>query len=407
MEFLSFYSCILVKENLIKLILKDDQEIQKRVNNSKVEFVMTDKKIIIQLNLVLNVGFIDENNIFKPEIIFLCSGEESLKTIKNDIKISGYSNVLKKVKIKEKNVATYNNNDNSILVLFINEKLISAENYSINKNVNNGSINLMNLNTYINPKGNQNQVLGKISKESRHKSSEKVKIINEGRYGSVQNVAPEEEKLNKSTKNMLLALIDLEKIKKKTSLPLNANNNKLNKYYLLNFEWFLSYIKLYNLNELYNKFINNKIIEKSINKDYTLSNEKLIEKMIIYVDSKYKNPIMKDNYLSLVDNENRFNIKYEEVKINKEKKIIYYTGFILVSEETIKSLAKEFNFRYHYNECECLFGDNKIIVKIINNYQMTIEIGSISNEKNIFIPKYFFNYINKKYYFNLNQNKII
>ena len=126
MEFLFFDSCILVKENLMKLISIDDPEIQNKINNSKIEFVITDKKIIINYNFILNIGLIDENYIFNPEIIFLCSGEESLKTIKNDIKISGYKNALKKVKIKEKNVATYNSN-NSILVLFINEKLITSE----------------------------------------------------------------------------------------------------------------------------------------------------------------------------------------------------------------------------------------------------------------------------------------
>ena len=136
MEFLFFDSCILVKENLIKLISIDDPEIQKRINNSKVEFVITDKKVIIQLNLILNVGSIDENYIFNPEIIFLCNGFESLKTIKNDIKASGYNNVLNKVKIKEKNIATYNNN-NSILVLFTSKELKTEENYSSNKKDNN------------------------------------------------------------------------------------------------------------------------------------------------------------------------------------------------------------------------------------------------------------------------------
>ena len=151
------------------------------------------------------------------------------------------------------------------------------------------------------------------------------------------------------------------------------------------------------MNELYSKLINNKIIENIVNNYYTLSNEQLIEKVMPYIDSKYKNPIMnKDNSkLYLVKTENNFNVKYEEIKINKEKKIFFYTGFILVSEEIIKSLAKEFYFRYNNNLCECLFGENKIFIKIINYSQNIIEMGSISNEQNIFIPKFFFSYINK------------
>jgi len=197
---------------------------------------------------------------------------------------------------------------------------------------------------------------------------------------------------------MILALFDSEKIKKKINLPLNSKNNKFNRYYLLNLDWFLSYINYYNLNNLYNILINNKIIENFVKNDDTLSNEKLIEKIVPYIDSIIKKD---NNYLSFVNNEINFNVKSEEVKINKEKIIKYYTGFILVSEETIKSLAKEFNFIYNNNSCECLFGDNKIFIKIIKIYQMAIEIGSISNEKNIFTPKCFFNYTNNDY---LNYN---
>jgi len=321
MELLFFDNCILVKENLIKLISIDDPEIQKKINNSKIEFVITDKKIIIQLNLILNVGFIDENYIFNPEIIFYCCGDESLKTIKNDIKISGYNNVLKKVKIKDKNIATYNNN-NSILVLFINEKLITEEYIPSNKNTNNGSINPINPKTNIKPKGNQNQVSKETSKDNRTKSSEKVKINNGGNSNRYRSVTPhEDKKLSSTTENILLALIDLEKIKKKTNLPLNANNNnKLDKYYLLNLDWFLYYIKLYNLDNLYNHLINNKILENIVKNDNTLSNEELIEKVMPYVDFKYKNPTMNNNYFNFVKYENNFNVKYEEVEINKEKK---------------------------------------------------------------------------------------
>ena len=149
------------------------------------------------------------------------------------------------------------------------------------------------------------------------------------------------------------------------------------------------------MNNLYNNLINNKIIENFVKNDDTLSNEKLIEKIVPYIDSIIKKD---NNYLSFVNNENNFNVKSGEVKINKEKRIIYYNIFIIVSEEVIKSLAREFNFNYDNNSCECFFGDNKIFMKIVNNYQIAIEVGSISNEKNIFTPKYFFSYTNISYF---------
>jgi len=395
-EFFFFDCCILVKENLIKLISTDDPEIQKRINYSEVHFLITNKKIIINYNLILNVGFVDENYKFNPEIIFLCSGDEPLKTILKDIKILGYKNVLKKVKIIENNVATYNTNNNSILVLFINVKLITPENYSINKNTNKESQNPMNLNNQFTSKGNQNQELKKISKESRPKSFGNVIINNFDKFGNIGSVTPGDEKLNISTKNMILALIDSEKIKKKTNSTMNANNNSFNKYYMLNLEWLCSYNNLYKLNELYNHLIKNKIIEKIVNNNYVLPNEKLIEKVIPYIDSIYKNILNKNNmYLPFLNNEKIFNAKYEEVKINKEKVIKNYIGFILIGEETMKSLTKEFSLRYYNNECKYAFIDKKIFVKIINNFQMIIEMGSISNETNIFTPKYVFSYSNK------------
>ena len=155
-----------------------------------------------------------------------------MKTIWKDFHIFGNNSVLKKEKIKEKKIATYNNN-NCILVLFINEKLITPENYPTNKNNNNESKNPFNGKTQIKLKGNQNLELKKISKNNRQKSSEKMNLNNAERYESIENVTQKDEKLNNSIKNMILVLIDSDKIKKKTNLPLKANSNKFNKYYLL------------------------------------------------------------------------------------------------------------------------------------------------------------------------------
>ena len=169
-----------------------------------------------------------------------------MKIIKKDIKISGYNNVLEKVKIKDKNVAKYNRS-NSILVLFINEKLITSENYLSNKNVNNESKNPINSKTNIKPKGNQNRESKETLKDNRTKSSGKMKINNDdnsNRYGNIGSVTP-------AIKNMLLVLIDSEKIKKKTYLLLNVNNNKLDKYYLLDL-WLLCYLSISEFSDISN-----------------------------------------------------------------------------------------------------------------------------------------------------------
>ena len=134
----------------------------------------------------------------------------------------------------------------------------------------------MNLNTQNTSRVYQKQELNKIAKEFRPKNIGKMKINNTDRYGSIGSVSPKKEELNIPTKNMILALIDSEKVKKKTNLPLNANNNHFNKYYMLNLDWLLSYNNL----------------EKIVNNNYTSPNEKLIiEKAISYIDSKYKNKI--------------------------------------------------------------------------------------------------------------------
>jgi hypothetical protein len=156
------------------------------------------------------------------------------------------------------------------MVLFINENLITKDNYSSNKTYNNKCKIPIKQKTEIKLKGYQKQE-SRVIRRHIFGNLKMNNTDNSDINGSIGNVAPDEDqKLSSITKNMILVLIDSEKIKKKTNLPLNANNNKFNKYYLLNLEWFLSYIKLYNLNELYTKLNNNKIIENLVNKDYIL-----------------------------------------------------------------------------------------------------------------------------------------
>ena len=71
--------------------------------------------------------------------------------------------------------------------------------------------------------------------------------------------------INNKLKNIIIILINFEKIKIKLARDLDIKNNFYNKYYLINSEWFNKYLELNNITEIYNYILSNGIIENIIN----------------------------------------------------------------------------------------------------------------------------------------------
>ena len=174
-------------------------------------------------------------------------------------------------------------------------------------------------------------------------------------------------------------------------MPLNKPNNSYNKYYILNDNWFNCYLEYHNMKDLYNYLLNKKIIENIINNDGNLSTGKIIKEVISYIKSDFKEQIKNKNneYLSYLNNEDKFRINYDLIKINKTNSFKYFNNLILLSKDSINYIIKQFSLLNNIdNEISCILGDNKIIFTINDNEQSLIEIGYL-NEKNLFTPESF------------------
>ena len=123
--FLYFINSILIDENLAKyLVDNNNEQIKNKIIQYKVLHLAIDNKLIIIYNFTINIGII-ENNIFKPEIIISCTGEDSLLELENEIKINGYQYILKKINLIDNNIGKINKTMNN--VLFLNEKLVISK----------------------------------------------------------------------------------------------------------------------------------------------------------------------------------------------------------------------------------------------------------------------------------------
>ena len=70
--------------------------------------------------------------------------------------------------------------------------------------------------------------------------------------------------IRKEIENFIYIIIDMKKIIKKMKMPL-IQNSQYEKYYIINFEWFLEYTKFFNLYNLFTNNIINQEIENIIN----------------------------------------------------------------------------------------------------------------------------------------------
>ena len=205
------------------------------------------------------------------------------------------------------------------------------------------------------------------------------------------NISPINDKLN----NIIIILINYEKIKQKMKRNLELKNNFYTTFYLINYDWFNKYLELNNLNEIYDYILNNKIIENIMNNynnnNQIIENDKIIKQVLSKLSTNMINKIKRDNN----NYDNLKNINIFQLKLTNK----FYSNFLIIKEKSVQFFNKQFCF-CEKNKFNCILGDNKIFIKIDENGQNNLEIGYI-NEKNIFIPEILFNYIDKT---NLDNN---
>ena len=177
-------------------------------------------------------------------------------------------------------------------------------------------------------------------------------------------------------------MIDQKKINKNIKLPLNKSDEN-DKYYILSCDWFKEYLKIFNLNELYNNQIINTTLESIVNSSQNNTlNETIFNNAILQPEFKIIINQIKGNNLA---NDYLNNISTTPTKININK-ISFYCDFILISGETKKKIFKKSELLYFITK----FGDNKIFVTINAPSEYIINVYNLEN--NNFIPEIFYHF---------------
>ena len=408
-NFCYFENCVIVDEKLFFLLFNNEQ-IKKKI---EIYYLIGDQKLILLFDTFINIGTLNNDFVFLPDMLINFKNE-NYKKILNKLKSKGYEEFIKTFNEEFNQGHNYafllskeNNNLN------LNDKLPKRENVEndlCNKNIQIKKEHNQNKNSnssYIKPKiifsfnQNQNNNKNKI-KDTLYNQYNYDKFLEDNKLNPVKNKSNNEIKLNNELKNIILILIDSEKMKKKMSYPLNKYNYQFNLYYLLNYDWLEKYLEFTKMKDFYEFLVKNKIIENFIknNSDSTIIDDELIIKEIISeVDPYLINQIkqMDNSYYSILKNKNNICMSYF---IKKEDKLLYYySNFIIITKDTKDLLYKEFFLNFEITNI--LFGENKIFIEVEKNGENILEIGHL-DKNNIFIPNLFFDYYTNQI---LNHNK--
>ena len=246
------------------------------------------------------------------------------------------------------------------------------KNQQFNQNKLNYQLNNNSLSNQFNTKPNQLQNYQNFNRQEINPNQ----LNNVKKDNNIQILKKKEQ-----IDNLVYLFIDSKKINFKINLPL-INNSELEKYYLINLNWFNNYINNKQINYLFN---NNIIISKInfiITNNYNLSNKDIFDKL--KSDFSFNQEL--ENLCNKIEiNNYPINFPIEPQK-GSTAQFNYFYNFILISEETIKQL---FNFKQGINPYGCLLG-NKIVLIINNNL---VEICDFIN--NNYIPKMILDFYDK------------
>ena len=398
-KFIYFNNCMIVNENLWKMLLQFKEDDQ--ILDLRIYYLIKNKQLYIIYNNFINIGILNDN-IFKTEIIIYNDSNEIPELLINRI-ISNQYNIENIVMIGNK-VGKFSNTNEDVLIL--NNNILDKINLYKKKIIgNNNSTN--NLNKSLNKKKFNNATQIRHNNNLGHHILKK-NSDNEKRRGNDQSFTIINSEQYTKLTNVISILIDLEKIKKKMSLPLTQNNNPYEYYYLLNYEWFKKYIKLNNLTRIFNYLLNNNIVQDIINKINSFNKKTITENIMSIINSDDLKNIKKDIiYYSQLKNENEFFPKIEKFKKNRYEKIKFYNNFLLLSQETIQLFNDEFYFNSDSNKFECILGDNRAIIIYQENSQNILGIYKMNRNDNIsLIPEIFLKYYYKNT-FNFNIRPLL
>ena len=382
-EFYYFENCVILNEKLINMLCNINEKIKKNVERLNVEYLPCNKKLILIFYSFINIGFLDDNKVFQPEMI-INFNKNYLNKIIHEIKTSDYESF-------KKSFEKFSNFNNYKIFITEQNDIVSKK----SKDNDNQIQNIDNINNLQN-----------LNFDSEEKNNILFNLNISNNNNNLKQLNNQNDYIKIKVINLISILIDSEIIKKKMKYSLSTNHKKYySQYYIINYNWFKNYIELNNMKNIYDYLINNRIIENIIKNDNIYSNNtRLIEKIILNIKPDLFKNIKKTYEQKFSDNNNFIEISFSNLII-RENKLLYIDNFIFLSKETINLLLNELHNKQLKNIYNILIGDNQIFLQIEYNNQFTLEIGYLDNN-NIFRPNLFFNYFNKNQ-FNTNINELI
>ena len=117
-DFYYYENCVIINEELFSILCSYNEQFKNNIKDCEITYLTGDKIIIIAFKPFINIGFIDDNKKFIPEMV-INYNTDNLEKIINDLKYNGYK--------RFKNIfeAKYANTKNYSLIL--NEKETSLE----------------------------------------------------------------------------------------------------------------------------------------------------------------------------------------------------------------------------------------------------------------------------------------
>ena len=358
-KFIYYENCLLSREPL------PQSEDQKKY----LYAVFQNKIILIFNNENINIGILDyKSNKFIPEAIIKFT---NFKEIASEMKIFGINQFESYFNEIFKNTNNY--------IAFIKSK-----NEEVNKEIQ--------INNFI----GQNH--SKIKQETNITN---IDISANKRKMEMKKNQEQQRKKLQSLKIILSIMIDSEIVKRKMNKSLKESREE--KYYLLNYGWFINYIKINQFEEIFEYLVKNQIVESYLNKkieDNIIDNDINIDEIILNLD---KNIINKEFNVKINISSSSKNVPLKvdlsNIYISRDDYIVYLKDFILISPKTENLLSDEFP-SHKMDALSIIFGDDKIFVKILTTYKKILQICQFNNS-NFLEPTMFFNHKNKS---ELNQN---
>ena len=356
-ELFYYTNCQLINEQMAELLIENGQILE----DLKVNCAFGENAAFLSFGKIINIGKLDNNCIFNPEIIIKLKDEKSVDSIFNQIKLFNFN--LYKENLKSSQIH-FNVNQNFDHEVFI----ISKENDIIN------NFTEQNL---------TKQLFSRVEKNDSEykKTDEKVVFINE------------------SLKKLILFYIDYTDLKKKCSDTLKNNNNNGNfcYYYLLNYSWFLKYIEIYNLTKIYTYLMTNDVIG-SINNYETLHINDRISAIMVKINQIEQNVVDNSRFDSInnsvLKNNDLFNLKINYFKTNSDISFKYFSDFVLIKKEAYELFTKDLQLNYNVMNY-CFFGNNQIYMYLNEDKKYTIQAGHLSKNNYYFSTDMFLDFNTK------------